>query len=464
MDDNLGQPTSVPPKIHEEEGNDDFSGDEDEGPDWTKFKSFASSSKPSLPKRGDKEFEPSVTGPTDLQTFSLNRTRDAMFGALEGDRGISNKSVSYGVWYPTLARTEVTQQRGVLFNGLGHSAPRPVVTTGDNEGGKAKMHKRTELLPEEALYLIERGSLFCWKDSPAIPSDKDGDTMGEHEIRGSPMSVQQAYTEMIGKEDLTLDRYHAYAYLKRLGFHVLRANPPSPHYPVSLPMLTASKQPNFLARILSPFLDLLSRVKAFLFSRKIDWWRPVHFGWLLGCAPNYPSIYRALRIIPSGHNLPLHMPPPHPESPYEIFYHIYKPNTPFRKSAPPPPDFSLVVVNARTTILPTLDELTRLWSVLPETGPPVPRQKHHSKSQLSAKPPKSVPNHVAPSPEPLRFTHLLSWFRNREPQDNGPPPFKPHPFAVLKGGKKTVVIGVVDSGTVGFYRFGMGAFEEMPMI
>jgi tRNA-splicing endonuclease subunit Sen54 len=35
---------------------------------------------------------------------------------------------------------------------------------------------------------------------------------------------------------------------------------------------------------------------------------------------------------------------------------------------------------------------------------------------------------------------------------------------VLKGGKKTIVIGVVDSGNVGFYRFGMGGFEDMPLM
>lgn len=53
-------------------------------------RTFASSlSKPVLPKRGDKEFEPAQGGPSNLQTYNLNRSRDAMFGALEAERAIS---------------------------------------------------------------------------------------------------------------------------------------------------------------------------------------------------------------------------------------------------------------------------------------------------------------------------------------------------------------------------------------
>ncbi|KAF8576686.1 hypothetical protein K439DRAFT_1366508 [Ramaria rubella] len=457
MDDALERPSADPQRQQEEDN--EVSGEEDEGPDWTKIKSFASSSsRPSLPKRGDKEFEPAANGPTNLQAHSLNRARDAMFSALKGEREISNKSVSYAVWYPELARAHVTQMRGVLFNGIGHSVARPA----PNEGG-GKVHKRTELLPEETLYLVERGSMFCWKDEPnALPHRNEIKEHDEHELRGSPMSVQQAYIEMIGRDDLTLDRYHTYAYLKRLGFNVLRANPPTPSYPAAATVLQ-SRQPHPLIRFFNPFLKLLSRLRSWLFGT-IDWWRPLHFGWL-GCARDYASVYRALRIIPSGHKIPLHPPvhSPPKSTPYEIFYNVYKPTTPFRKSAPPPPDFSVVVVNARTTPLPSLHELTHLWSFLPESGPPVPRQRNPAKA-----PPKLETARPAPaqSHSPTTISRLFSWLVGRKPDksEKGPPTRKPHPFAVLKGGKKTIIIGVVDSGTVGFFRFGMGAFEEMPMI
>lgn len=68
------------------------------------------------------------------------------------------------------------------------------------------MLKRLELLPEEALYLVERGAMFCWKEHGLLANDiQPGSSL--EDMEGSPMSVQQAYAEMIGKEDLTLERY-----------------------------------------------------------------------------------------------------------------------------------------------------------------------------------------------------------------------------------------------------------------
>ena len=66
---------------------------------------------------------------------------------------------------------------------------------------------------------MEKGALFCWKASRDDDNDIDNDTdepgpeENEREVewdsasQGAPMSVQQAYGEMIGREGLTLDRY-----------------------------------------------------------------------------------------------------------------------------------------------------------------------------------------------------------------------------------------------------------------
>ena len=92
---------------------------------------------------------------------------------------------------------------------MGHSAQRPSPV--------GKPRKRLELLPEETLYLMEKGALFCWKALRDDDNNDDDDELGveedEREVeldsasQGAPMSVQQAYAEMIGREDLTLDRY-----------------------------------------------------------------------------------------------------------------------------------------------------------------------------------------------------------------------------------------------------------------
>ena len=76
---------------------------------------------------------------------------------------------------------------------------------------------RLWLLPEEILYLIERGTVDArW------PSGDSSDDLG------LPMSLQGAYAAFIGLADehddgLTSERYSVYSALKRLGYSVHRA-------------------------------------------------------------------------------------------------------------------------------------------------------------------------------------------------------------------------------------------------
>lgn len=111
----------------------------------------------------------------------------------------NSKTISYAIWHPNIARAEVTVTRGIHFASMGHSAPRSII----GENGISKIQKRLELLPEEAIYLIERGALFCWRSTDLDISQ----VSGVEELAGSPMSVQQAYSEMIGREDLSLEKF-----------------------------------------------------------------------------------------------------------------------------------------------------------------------------------------------------------------------------------------------------------------
>ncbi|KAJ7496042.1 tRNA-splicing endonuclease subunit sen54 N-term-domain-containing protein [Mycena galericulata] len=342
-----------------------------------------SAARPVIPRRGEKEFEPQPGGGSGLQVHVLDRSRNAMFDALRATRTISSKAVSYAMWYPQMARAHVIVARGTLFTSIGHSAPRLVVTA----NGTEKHHKRLELLPEEALYLIERGSVFCWKEANM---DLTG-VEGLEEVLGPPMSVQQAFSEMIGTEDLTLERYQVYAYLKRLGYVVTRVTAPNSLYPIPPPFdLTPlnQKPTSILNRIFSIFPLWFAKVSRIV-SGGFNWWKPFRMSrWLLR-DKNYGSIFRSLRFIPAGHTKP---------SPYRLFYN------PYRKSAPCLPDYQIVVINARTTPMPTLRELTDLFDISPEMPPPLPRQA--SSRQRPA--------------------------------------------------KKTVIIAVVDAGSTSFFRFGQG--------
>lgn len=65
-----------------------------------------------------------------------------------------------------------------------------------------------ELLPEEALYLIERGSMLCFKEDSKRPFlDLEKVQPESESFVESPMTVQHAFAEMIGREGLTLGRY-----------------------------------------------------------------------------------------------------------------------------------------------------------------------------------------------------------------------------------------------------------------
>jgi tRNA-splicing endonuclease subunit Sen54 len=64
-------------------------------------------------------------------------------------------------------------------------------------------------------------------------------------------------------------------------------------------------------------------------------------------------------------------------------------------------------------------------------------------------------------------TRLLSRFPFRSlplPPTSERTPVKVNPFMALRQGNKSVVIAVMDAGTVSFFRFGQGAFEEWPMV
>lgn len=218
MDDVLEQPTPNVAQANPD-NSDSGSDSEDGGPDWTNLPrgisvgaDSSATSRPFIPKRGDKEFEPAGQpgSGSSLQQHKLERVRNAMFSALDVQRTVSSKVVSHAIWIPEIARAHVIRVRGNHLNTMGHSYPRgrnPGVHEYDdskfsNRIMRDKLWNRIELLPEEALYLIERGSMFCWKQEGNIPIGPN-----REEFEGTPMTVQNAYAEMIGREDLTLEKY-----------------------------------------------------------------------------------------------------------------------------------------------------------------------------------------------------------------------------------------------------------------
>jgi len=89
--------------------------------------------------------------------------------------------------------------------------------------GKADRWNRVWLLPEEALYLLERGSLdIRWPASATGSASTGGGDDGADEL-SIPMSLQAAYACFIGHGGLTLERFTVYTLLRRLGYTLVRA-------------------------------------------------------------------------------------------------------------------------------------------------------------------------------------------------------------------------------------------------
>ena len=162
---------------------------------------------------------------------------------------------------------------------MGHSTPRPLPQD------PSKLQKRLELLPEEAIYLVERSTLFCSKEIDIVPDDEI------ESIQGAPMSVQQAYSEMIGTEGLTLEKYQVikywcspsavsirgrqvFAHLKRLGYVVTRTDPPSSAYPTPPPCSSVTPRRPIFHRLYSVVSRWISKIFSPLLT-SFDWWRPL---------------------------------------------------------------------------------------------------------------------------------------------------------------------------------------------
>jgi tRNA-splicing endonuclease subunit Sen54 len=113
--------------------------------------------------------------------------------------------------------------------------------------------------------------------------------------------------------------------------------------------------------------------------------------------------------------------------------------------------------------VPSLSELDDLFGILPELPPPVPRQR----TLLSKKPaPPTLPaspGFPAVQQSFLRRFFPWTWSPWSTPPQPKAAPRRPNPFAVLKAGKKMVVVAAVDAGMISFFRFGQGAFEDFPM-
>ncbi|KAL8932150.1 MAG: hypothetical protein Q9216_006946 [Gyalolechia sp. 2 TL-2023] len=269
------------------------------------------------------------------------------------------------------------------------------------------------LLPEEVVYLVERGSLDLRYRDPAgrgrrgrleevgrgdgggggggedvedERGDGGADDEAEHKSEWDDVSVslQACYAWFIGMDGLSLERYTVYAGLRRSGYIVLRA--PGWYedgeeeakqgrgdvmtHPGQQRKKEEEQTFSIWQRIHNNFLKRGPR-------------DPPPLGPLVGPGlyRSYSDIYRLLKLIPyhdpsqaatTSNTAPALSPSVRsPGSPVlRPHFHVYKPTPNFRKTAPGPPDFHLTVLSAREDDFPTLCQLDGLLHSVPYAPPP----------------------------------------------------------------------------------------------
>ncbi|KAI9930516.1 tRNA-splicing endonuclease subunit sen54 [Aspergillus wentii] len=372
----------------------------DETQDFRFLNFLSDNSQSSLPKRGEKDFEPN---PTLHQADILSASRQAMHNALSYPRLHNPKNVIIGVYAPdgptppaSAKTTEPAESKKPDTDATATADAEPefskkpagtgmmgvsadaCVYVSNPKGqffrtmGQADRWNRVWLLPEEALYLIERGSLDIrwpvWMTGPA-------GEVGNEEV-GIPMSLQAAYSCFIGRDGLTLERYSVYTGLKRLGYTMLRAASWDEHGDGMEGDSTESEgsqvqkpQGPGLAGIFGRFLEWLSDSS----STGSTATGPLAG---VGIHRSYNDIYRRLAIVPWYDPVNPQTPRTPTTPPFRIAFSVYKPSTPFRKTAPPTPDFRIAVVDARRqTTIPTVSQLGALLESTPLDPPQGPKME-----------------------------------------------------------------------------------------
>jgi tRNA-splicing endonuclease subunit Sen54 len=219
------RPTSR--SAHPPSPSDDIDADEENEEGILDFASLLpgpkAGSKP--PSRGIKDFEPHGT---QLQSSALAASRAAMHAVLSEERVHGGNHVDRAVWDGEFGGGAwVSRAGGNWSRVVGRSRRIEILDEDKQDEGeeeedaqkekkKKRFMARLWLLPEEALWLVERGTVDM--RFPARP--------GEDEDGGLPMSLQGAYAVFLGEEKeggLTLEKYTVFQYLKRAGYVVVRA-------------------------------------------------------------------------------------------------------------------------------------------------------------------------------------------------------------------------------------------------
>lgn len=320
----------------------------------------------------------------------------------------------------------VEHERGSWMKDIGRSVPAGINSSEAQRPGVGRLW----LLPEEALHMVERGTLDLWWPHKELGVLLQAGTGPDDYDVGVPLSLEAAYSLLLGEDDgergkVSLPRYQVFTHLKRGGFHVLRAPDEQRQAPPDTKQTTTHAPGTTLLHWLLTLVgwggEARPQPPAKLHS----------FGPLVS-----PGLYRAYKPIYEQLSLlPRHVPQRSTtmtssrddeaaaaaaaaaQDPYKVFFHVWKAGgaAPFAKRNPPPPTFRIAVADTGLHGVPTLEQAAALLASTPLDDP------------LTANPAWKGPGRL---------------------------------YQRLKHGHRNVLVAVVDRGLVNYMRFGEGAFGE----
>ncbi|XP_072339140.1 tRNA-splicing endonuclease subunit Sen54 isoform X1 [Scyliorhinus torazame] len=141
-----------------------------------------------IPQRthGQKDFIPDHS---EEQTERLRVCREEQWQLLSEERVERLGSLVKAEWKPQESIVELKSNAGKFWHTMGHV-----------ENGKQLLY------PEEALYLLECGSIQIY-------------------YRELPLSIQESYEILLSARTIPLEQYQVYSHLKRLGYVIMRFDP-----------------------------------------------------------------------------------------------------------------------------------------------------------------------------------------------------------------------------------------------
>ncbi|CAI5111906.1 CRE_HP_G0129550.mRNA.1.CDS.1 [Saccharomyces cerevisiae] len=436
------QVTTSNPGFEEEEEE-----EEELQQDWSQLASLVSKNAAlSLPKRGEKDYEPDGTNLQDLLLYNASK---AMFDTISDSiRGTTVKSEVRGYYVPHKHRAVLLKPKGSFMQTMGRA---------DSTG-------ELWLDFHEFVYLAERGTIL-----PYYRLEAGSNKSSKHETE-ILLSMEDLYSLFSSQQEM--DQYFVFAHLKRLGF-ILK--PSNQEAAVKTSFFPLKKQRSNLQaitwRLLSLFkIQELSLFSGFFYSKWNFFFRKY---------TTSPQLYQGLNRLVRSVAVPKNkkeLLDAQSDREFQkvkdipLTFKVWKPHSNFKKRDPGLPDFQVFVYNKNDDLqhFPTYKELRSMFSSLDykfeflseieddddwETNSyveDIPRKEYIHKRSAKSQTEKSE-------------SSMKASFKKKTAQSSTKKKRKAYPPHIqqnrrLKTGYRSFIIAIMDNGLISFVKMSEADF------